>query len=577
MTTSILGILDSYDEMLDIEDMGVRSWMENYIFFGADEPRPGPFVPDDWQCDIIDSFTTCRETDLIQFSQSGKSTKLGGLLGWLVDTRKRAVVSFPTEKLRDRFLEDKVQVMIDHSPRFASQIILGKDGKIQNGPTIKSRYGPSIKLSTGGETGGLQQMTAEYVLIDELDKFSTTVESSDPAEVLRGRTRAYRGRGHLIIASTPTTTERSYIWARYKRSSMYRRYYDCPLCEGPTKLDFVLDEPKVIRCTECKEPLPFDAQYEILATGRWIAENPAMVGIHNGFQYGQLNSADIGWEELLMEFNPDKPRDFVAQQMALPVAEAVVEPLDDDELAQVLTEVPDDWQQIAKVMTVDVQRRHDGELVYGVWDVYNSVAMPSLACTRQIVIPRHDGEWRTAFRELRRHYLNVSPDVMFIDAGDAHGCDVPEMVRQIFPQELRSGKVRPIMGRGVSRSSDWGNHPMVANDETIRTIKKKLDRPLQVNSPSAKARVFDLVRQIRLIFPGRIGVDYPSNLLSQLGSEYLRSYISAGGYENRKWTKAPGRENETLDLGTYAVCAIAYLGPRYASRRQYGPMRDFVP
>ena len=86
-----------------------------------------------------------------------------------------------------------------------------------------------------------------------------------------------------------------------------------------------------------------------------------------------------------------------------------------------------------------------------------------------------------------------------------------------------------------------------------------------------------MIRQQRVILPGELGVDYPSDIAQQFSAELLRSYIGVGGIERMKWVKLPGRENEALDLGTYTLGATAYLGPWFGQNVEYGPMAALVP
>ena len=166
---------------------------------------------------------------------------------------------------------------------------------------------------------------------------------------------------------------------------------------------------------------------------------------------------------------------------------------------------------------------------------------------------------------------------MFIDAGDAYGCDVQQMIRQVFPSELRQGRVRPVRGWAHQDSRLWGGLPFIKSEEQIRDKSKKLDRPLEINSPSCKSRFLELIRQQRVILPGELGVDYPSDITQQFSAELLRSYISVGGIERMKWVKLPGRENEALDLGTYTLASTAYLGPFFGQNMEYGPLASIVP
>ena len=572
----VLGVLSPWQAVDKARHETIRSWMQGNITFGPERPRPGRLVLDDWQIQILDSMQNSRETVLEVYSQGGKSMLFLGLLGWICETGKSGMLAFPTKTLRERFMEDKLSPMLEDCPRLDS--LIKRTAKGELGTDLLERHNSSaIPLAVSGGRGQFQQATSEYTLADEVDKFQLLGESNDPLAILRGRGRAYRERARLIVASTPTTRDASLVDAHYRASCGYRRYSICPMCGDLTLLVFDPEKPDRLTCQCCEKMLPFDAQDEMLPSGQWIADRPDLTGYIDGYHLNQFWDALTPWQSVLREYDPDKPRDFLVQQMAIPASNLAEEPLTDKELEGIFQPVPPGWPEVAKVMTVDVQRRRSGELVYSLWTIHESMRTPALVCRWQRTITRGKREWGAAFRDLRKEYRAVKPSVMFIDAGDAYGCNVQELIRQIFPSDLREGKVRPVRGWAHVDSRLWGGQPFIRTEETLRQKNKKLDKPLEINSPSCKSRFIELIRQQRVILPGELGVDYPTDIANQFAAEQLRSYIGIGGIERMKWIKLPGRENEALDLGTYALGSTAYLGPFYGERMEYGPMASFVP
>ena len=576
MTLNALDVFKPWEAAHLARNTSVADWMEQNIYFGSDRPRPGRLTLDEWQRPILESMQHSRETVLMLFSQAGKSLLYNGLLGWLCETGKSGMLAFPTEPLRDRFIEDKFEPLLEDCARFDSLIERTAKGEIGK-DFLHRKNGTAIPWATSGGQGQLQQWTAEFTLADEVDKFQRLAESNDPLAILRGRGRAFRDRARLIVTSTPTTEDTSLIDAHYRASCGYRRYGICPLCTELTLLVFDPQKPDRLTCQCCEKMLPFDAQPEILASGRWIADRPSLIGRIDGYHLNQFWDALTPWQDVLFDYDPERPRDFYVQQLAIPASNLAEEPLTEEELMSIFQPTPADWPQIAKVMMVDVQRRRSGELVYALWTIHNSMRAPNLVCRWQRTITRGTREWDAAFRELRQEYRTHKPSVMFVDAGDAHGCDVQELIRQVFPSELRSGRVRPVRGWAHIDSRLWGGQPFIKSEETLRTKEKNLKRPLEINSPSCKSRFLELIRQGRVVLPGELGVDYPAEIANQFGAEQLRSYVSTAGIEKMKWQKLPGRENEALDLGTYALASTAYLGAHYGERLEYGDVMAFVP
>ena len=563
----VLSAMAPMEAAIAAQNLSIAEWMERNITFGPDRPRPGRLVLDDWQRPILYSMQHTPETVLEIYSQGGKSLKLLGGLGWVCETGKTAMMAFPTDVLRERFRSRKLEPLLEDCPRMDALIKRTAKGDLGK-EELERHRGLPVPLAVSGGKGALQQIDSEFTFADEIDQFQLTKESNDPMAILRGRGRAYRERARLIIASTPTTRDASLVDAHFRASCGFRRYAICPMCEGLTLLVFDPEKPDRLTCQCCERMIPFDAQREILPTGMWIPDRPSLVGEKDGYHLNQFWDALTPWQSILQDYDPDKPRDFFVQQMAIPASNLAEEPLEDAEVDALFQAVPEEWPQVAKVMTVDVQRRRGGELVYSLWTIHDSMRRPALVCRWQRVITKGAREWLPAFRDLRKEYLAAKPACMFIDAGDAHGCDVQEMVRAVFRSELRTGRVRPIKGWAHVDSRKWGGEPFIKTEETIRTKVKKLDRPLEINSPSCKSRFIELMRRQRVILPGRRGVDYPTNIVQQFTAEILRSYVGIGGVERLRWAKLPGRENEALDNGTYALAATAYLGPAFGGKRR---------
>ena len=575
--SALLELLDRKHREVELLNMSVADWMEANVIFKANRPRPGPLKLDLWQRPIVESMQRARETDTMVWSQAGKSTMILGLIGWCIETQKATMMGFPTDLIRDRFVEHKFAPMLDNCPRLQELVSFTTYGNMK-ADAIPLKYGEEIPMAVSGSPGALQQMDAEYVLVDEADKFRIMAESNDPMEILKGRGRAFGERAHMVVFSTPTTTDASMIAARYDQSCRFRSFYECPLCADLTRLLFAAEEPDRIRCQVCKEMLPFDAQTETLLTQQWIADRPELVGEWDGYHINQFGDLYTPWQRILRDYNPNKPRDFFVQQMAEPFSTIAEQPPTDEELEALLRPIPDEpeWAQVGKIITVDMQRRRGGEAVVSLWSIHNTMRTPRLACRWQHVISRGDREWVAVFRELRQLYRRDRPDLMFVDAGDPHGADVNELLRAVFKAELRAGRVRAIKGWSGTDSKRWGEIGPMYHGDTLKTRAKRLGQVLTVNSAGTKSAFLMMLRQGNVCLPGVVGTDYPADILRQLSSEQLRSYVTVGGHEKLKWVKLPGRDNETLDLGTYTLAGCAYLGPQYASNFDIGPIRDFI-
>ena len=575
--SALLDLLDRHAREVDMLDMPLAEWMESNIVFDPARPFPGPLRLHDWQRPIVESIEHSRETDLIIWSQAGKSLLIGGAVLRCCETQRSTMMAFHNDEGRQRFIDLKLRPILDANPRLDNLIDYSVYGGFDS-KRINLKYAPSIPMAVSGSPGALQQVDAEFMFCDEVDKWRLLPESNDPVEIAKGRGRAYGDRARLVVTSTPTTTDISLVTGRYDQSCRYRRWFDCPhpVCASPTRLIFDPQEADRLRCEQCHEMLPFDSKAEVLATGRWIAEDPDLCGIWDGYHLNQFADHNTSWESVLAGYNPDKPRDFMVQQMAEAFSTISERPPTEEELEAIMQPIPEEgWGKVATIVTVDIQRRRGGEAVVALWTCHGNMRTPALACQWQRVIDKGpDREWVNVFRDLRAWYLRESPDLMFVDAGDAHGADVMELLRTIFPGEVRSGRVCAIKGWSGADSSLWGQVGPMYHGDTLKDEKRR-GQVLTVNSAGTKSAFLNKIKQGRVLYPGMIGVDYPAGVLRQLCSEELRSYVALNGHERLRWRRLPGRENEALDLGTYALAGCAYLGPEYSTRYQFGSLRQF--
>ena len=147
----------------------------------------------------------------------------------------------------------------------------------------------------------LKSIPVAFLVMDEVDEFSEEAIAL-AAERLSGQEHKQQWE-----ISTPSIPDHG-INALFKESTQEHFFFKCPSCSRQTELIFPeslvitaesVKDPKIydsyLICKECKAHLPHEQKPEFLATGQWVAQEPAYRT--RGFYINQLYSSTVQpWE-----------------------------------------------------------------------------------------------------------------------------------------------------------------------------------------------------------------------------------------------------------------------------------------
>lgn len=537
-----------------------RAWMERSIVIPREYGRPGPLRLDGWQGEIADKALApgVRELSLKLPSQTFKSLFVTGLIMYAAVHRITAIVGWPTELLRDRWIETKLAKFAPTCPEFLSAVEQVRGGGWhKDGLRLKS--GGMIPYATGGAAGSLVQVEAQLQLLDEVDDFQHNPFGQTEA---RGTSMPWT---QLVGVGTPKMEGDSLIDWRYGLSNQCRPWVRCPDCREETKLEWRApadrEDPSCAVCESCGAIWPLEYQERMEPT--WRPEQPERMD-HWGFSGSLLINKVTPWAETVRRYWTWDPEDFANQTLAEIYTRDAETPMAVEEAGWLFGD-PGWTGRPLRFLVADVQRRNGGSLSVARVDVYGTATEPRLSVLWQHEIFRLQQPWTDMILAFKREvYQRERPDLCLFDCGDYAAADMVSIVEQVFPRECERGVVRHLRGDGNRHSRYWGTDEWVKGHVGIADAKKR-HQTLVLNVNSTKSKALHMTRAGDIRLPGEVGIDYPPDILEQLLSEKIVDKVSRGE-PNQGFVKIrQGIHNELFDQVSYSLGGVAYLGPGYRS------------
>ena len=273
-------------------------WADKYrVVPPGTSPEPGPWRTSrtPYLKEPMDAATD-RETEkvVMEFSsQLGKSECLLGIIGYYADQEPAPQLMLqPTVEMAEAFSKERIEPMFQHSPGLRGKLEDGKDGRgtaKKSSTTIRMKHYPGGYLALVGANSpaGLASRPIRVLLCDEVDRYGETKEG-DPLELAIQRTQNFANR-KIVIVSTPTLRQTSKVDKWFRDSDRRYFYVKCPHCGFEHKLDWQnvrwengpdgKPDPMTaaMYCPQCgqKERGPYKPDPNMLASGRWIPDNPS--------------------------------------------------------------------------------------------------------------------------------------------------------------------------------------------------------------------------------------------------------------------------------------------------------------
>lgn len=442
-----------------------------------------------------------------------------------------------------------------------------------------------------------------FAACDEVDGYPLDVDGEgDPIGLVLERMSNFPRR-KLLLCSTPTTKDFSTIEREYLASDRRRYWVPCPHCGGMQVLVWGAEkeygikwlktasgEPRpetaVYVCQHCAAAIENHQKTDMLAGGRWIAENPgAQNGTVAGFHLSKLYSP-VGWKswEMLV-------RDWASAQEAAKAGDVA-------KLKRfVNTSLAETWEEQGdKVAGGELARRAEGYdlgtvpvggllLTMGT-DVQGDRlevrtwawgrGQESWLVGREIIYgdpaleEGQPGSPWTVLTERRRTPLihaggaEMTVSACAIDTGGHHTQQVYAYVRAHQHEGVLAVKGASARGKAILSKP---------SEVEVTWRGQKIPRGVklwQIGTDVAKGLIYGRLRQAK---PGPGFVHLPKILAStdefdQMTAERLVTrYVK--GHARLEWIKPNGRRNEALDCAVYALAAAVWYGIERITEAQW--------
>ena len=239
--------------------------------------------------EIMDELSEQSPARMVAFM---KSSQVGGTevgsnwLGYVMAHAKGPVaVLMPTEKSLNDWMAQKFDPMARDTPAVASVLARRSNAGGENSASRKRFTGGILYAKTAGSTAELKSTSLRYAIADEVDEYDWSTLQGDPLGLLQVRLTTFHDR-KLYVPSSPTMKDASRIEELFEAGDKRRYHVPCPHCgafqplawgnlhwrKHPGNPRRVLDA--YYACRECGEVIPEHHKADMLARGRWLAENP---------------------------------------------------------------------------------------------------------------------------------------------------------------------------------------------------------------------------------------------------------------------------------------------------------------
>ncbi|MBB1093873.1 phage terminase large subunit family protein [Rhodopseudomonas palustris] len=576
-------MLDAVDTLEEIERRALAAlrppprlklsdWIEHNIHLPHGvSSLPGLVRLWPFQREIADAIgdPAIERVTLVKPVRVGFTTLLTGSLGAFVANDPAPILALlPTEADCRDYMVSEIEPIFSVSPELADALGDAKDESGRN--TILSRRFPggSLKIVAAKAPRNLRRHTARVLLVDEADGMEVTAEGP-PIALAEKRTLSFADR-KIVIGSTPTFEDTSYILRSYAQSDQRVFEVPCPECGARTEItwphiEWPSGKPHLAQfvCPACGCAIDERHKPDMVAAGAWRATAPDVIG-HAGFRLNALVSLlpNASWGKLAAEFVAAKGdrttlQVFVNTILAQGFRANGGEEINDEALAKRAEAFGCEAMPeavLAITAGVDVQRDRLEITLLGWAEDDTMFVLKSLVIWGK---PADDSTWAELDEFLKSRFPHpfggsLAIDATAIDSGDGETMEhvyrfcFPRAARKIFAIKGDGGFRRQFIERSTSSKARGGMLFIVGTDPIKDHIASKL------TGGSSGIRFSDTL---------------PATWFEQLCSERaIVRYVR--GQPARRFERIPGRRAEALDCVVYAVAIRRLLNPNWASRAE---------
>ena len=530
----------------------------------------------------------CRRVVLVKPVQSGGTEAVVlNTIGHTIDLNPRSVlVVFPTIELAESFSRERLEPMIEMTPRLKARVSdVSGSSRLDRSSAKKKRYpGGFLNLVGANSTAGLSSRPVPMVIMDEVDAgIQNAGAAGNPTKLLSARTSTFHDKKEIFLSSPSNDAEETGIIQMWEDSSQGWLETQCPSadCGHWQVLDFDrMDlENATLACEKCGESF---AQWQWNRGGgefeRWRFDNPSHITTM-GFRLSGLNSPWLDWKiDLVDEYKEAKRvsemgddslmRVFVNTKLAKPyrvLGKRVDIDLYHDRReiyachAQ-SSEVPD--EVILLTAAVDVQDRY---LAYDITGWGRARESWGIETGEFQGDPRNpdSGVWdqidRFVYNRVFRYGNGQMTRVrlVFVDSGGHCTTDVYKYCKKRHPRVFAiKGYGGPghamIIGGKVRERSEGAWLLRLGTD----TLKDEFHTRLAIQKPGPGFCHWPMLQN------GEDACGYNQSYFEQLVAEQRVLKYTKGGFARFEWHKNRTDANEAFDLRCYTRAALEYLKVR---------------
>jgi len=522
-----------------------------------------------------------KEIVFLKGSQIGATESAVNFLLYQMDLKPGSFLYvMPTETDAIKLSKQRLTPSIDAIESLRSKM----QKRTGNSLLEKVYYGGYTVLSGSNSPSALASLPIGNAICDEIDRYGVILGEGDPLELVRARLATFPY-AKLFCLSTPTLEETSNIWRLYQESDQRVYMVQCPYCykaadnDGYFEIKMELIQwtkgeynDVMLHCPHCGVGIPEYKKTEMLAGGKWIAQNPGHWRV--GFSLSSLYSPTgwLSWKSIARKFDeagndPERLQTFTNTILGLPwknTGETIAQEYLTRRVEKYNAQVPNEVLQLT--MSVDVQKTRleyevcgwaRGEESYGI--EYGRIEGPTTE------LDSGDAEFPSVWKQLdairRKDFIREDGYVMRISCVmiDSGGIDTTtdtvyaytikhEYPERVFAVKGSSQADKPIFNRATRNTRNRCALFIVGVDKAKELIYARL----------------------KIEEPGPGYCHFPSDGAAGYTTQYFAGLICErrmikylNGYRKLYWWKPKEARNEPLDLRVYNLNAIRYLNPNW--------------
>lgn len=216
-------------------DLTIRQWAEAHHTLPPSSGRPGPFVADPIQRDILDACCdpSVDEVVFMKATRLGWSEICNVALGWGIQLHGMSMLMLqPSRDMAEKYCKERLDEMIMRN-KWLSDNLRVSTSKAAGSTTRYKRFrnGGSFFVASAGNPRELRATKSRFTIQDEADGYQNDVsDEGDPDKLVRRRGDEFHD-FRMLIGSTPGMPQGvSRIERAYLKSSMGIYNVPCPHC-----------------------------------------------------------------------------------------------------------------------------------------------------------------------------------------------------------------------------------------------------------------------------------------------------------------------------------------------------------